>query len=94
MHLVNWNVNGIRSIIKKDFYKDIKLMDPDIFCMQETKAGEEDVRSSMESLNGYHVYVNASKARKGYSGTTIASKVEPLQVTYDMGWRSMTRKEE
>ena len=51
-------------------------MDPDIFCMQETKAGEEDVRSSLEALEGYHIYVNASKARKGYSGTTIASKIE------------------
>lgn len=85
MHLVNWNVNGIRSIVKKDFLKDIKEMDPDILCFQETKAAVEEVRSSMELVPGYHVYVNSSKARKGYSGTAILSKEEPLQVTYDMG---------
>jgi exodeoxyribonuclease-3 len=85
MHLVNWNVNGIRSIIKKDFLKDVKEMDPDILCFQETKAAVEEVRSALELLPGYHVYINSSKARKGYSGTAILSKEEPIQVTYDMG---------
>lgn len=85
MHLVNWNVNGIRSIIKKDFIKDVREMNPDILCFQETKAAVEEVRSALELLPGYHVYVNSSKARKGYSGTAIVSKTEPLQVTYDMG---------
>lgn len=85
MHLVNWNVNGIRSIIKKDFIKDVQLMDPDIFCLQETKGGEEEVRAALQVFPGYHVYVNSSKARKGYSGTAILSKKEPIQVTFDMG---------
>lgn len=84
-HFVNWNVNGIRSIIKKDFLKDVKQMDPDILCFQETKAAVEEVRSALELLPGYHVYVNSSKARKGYSGTAILSKEEPMQVTYDLG---------
>ena len=48
MHLVSWNVNGIRAIIKKDFLKDIKAMSPDIVCLQETKAYEEQVE--MEPL--------------------------------------------
>ncbi len=85
MHLVNWNVNGIRSIIKKDFIKDVQQMDPDIFCLQETKGAEEEVRSALELFPGYHVSVNSSKARKGYSGTAILSKQEPIQVTFDMG---------
>lgn len=85
MHLVNWNVNGIRSIIKKDFLKDVKEMDPDILCFQETKAAVEEVRSALELVPGYHIYINSSKARKGYSGTAILSKEEPIQVTYDMG---------
>jgi exodeoxyribonuclease III len=84
MHLVNWNVNGIRSIVKKDFIKDIKAMDPDIFCMQETKAAQEEVKTTMELFPGYKLYVNSSKARKGYSGTAILSKTEPIAVTYDM----------
>lgn len=85
LHLVNWNVNGIRSIIKKDFIQDIKAMNPDIFCLQETKGGLEEVRSTLELFPDYKAFVNSSKARKGYSGTAILSKIEPLSVSYDMG---------
>jgi len=85
LHLVNWNVNGIRAIIKKDFIPDVKAMNPDILCLQETKGGEEDVKSALELMPDYKSFVNSSKARKGYSGTAILSKTEPLQVTYDIG---------
>src|SRR5688500_2783490 len=84
LHLVNWNVNGIRSIIKKDFIKDVRLLAPDILCLQETKASVEEVRSALELLPEYKSHVNSCKTRKGYSGTTILSKMEPLQVTCDM----------
>ena len=84
LNLVNWNVNGLRSIIKKDFLKDIKTMNPDILCLQETKAAVEEAKSSLELLPEFKVFVNCSKARKGYSGTAILSKVEPIQVTCDM----------
>ena len=84
LHLVNWNVNGIRSIIKKDFIKDVKAMDPDMLCLQETKASYEDVKSTLELLPDYKTYVNSSKARKGYSGTAILTKTEPINVTFDM----------
>jgi exodeoxyribonuclease-3 len=83
--LVSWNVNGIRAIIKKDFIKDIQSLNPDVFCLQETKAAEDDVMAAAQSFPGYHVYANSSKARKGYSGTAIFSKEEPIEVTYDMG---------
>jgi len=85
LHLVNWNVNGIRSIIKKEFIQDIKAMDPDIFCLQETKGGVEEVKSTLELFPEYKSFVNSSKSRKGYSGTAILSKIEPLSVSYDMG---------
>ncbi len=85
LHLVSWNVNGIRAIIKKDFLKDIKEMDPDILCLQETKAQPEDARTALELLPQYKSYLNSSKARKGYSGTAILTKQEPLEVTYDLG---------
>ncbi|HEY1025277.1 MAG TPA: exodeoxyribonuclease III [Sphingobacteriaceae bacterium] len=84
IHLVNWNVNGLRAIMKKDFVADIRKMDPDILCLQETKASAEEVRSLCELLPGYHVYVNSSKARKGYSGTAILTKTAPLSVVYDL----------
>lgn len=85
MKIVSWNVNGIRAIIKKDFVKDVKEMDPDIICFQETKGTEEDTISALEALPDYKVYANSSKARKGYSGTAIALKKEPDQITYDLG---------
>jgi exodeoxyribonuclease-3 len=85
MHFVNWNVNGIRSIVKKDFLKDVREMGPDILCLQETKGSEEDVLSALELLPEYKVFANSSKARKGYSGTAILTKEEPLGVTYDIG---------
>lgn len=83
--LVSWNVNGIRAIMKKSFVQDINDLSPDVFCLQETKAAEDDVFDAAKSFKGYHVYANSSKARKGYSGTAIFSKEEPIEVTYDMG---------
>lgn len=85
LHLVSWNVNGIRAIVKKDFVKDVQAMNPDILCLQETKGQPEDVKTALQVLPDYHLYVNSSKARKGYSGTAILSKEKPLEVYYDMG---------
>lgn len=86
LHLVSWNVNGIRAITKKDFQKDIAALDPDVLCLQEIKAQPEDAKKTLFPFEGdYHVYINSSKARKGYSGTAILSKKEPLEVSYDMG---------
>jgi exodeoxyribonuclease-3 len=84
-HLVNWNVNGIRAIIKKNFLDDVKVMNPDVLCLQETKGAAEEVALALQALPAYNVYVNSSKGRKGYSGTAILSKEEPIQVTYDIG---------
>lgn len=83
-HFVSWNVNGLRSITKRDFVKDVKIMDPDVLCLQETKAGFEDVKSLCELLPDYKTYVNSSKARKGYSGTAILTKEKPHSVNFDM----------
>lgn len=85
MHLVSWNVNGIRAIIKKDFLKDIKAMDPDILCLQETKGQPEEVKTALMLLPQYEAFVNSSKEKKGYSGTAILTKQKPLSVTYDLG---------
>ncbi len=85
LHLVNWNVNGIRSIIKKDFLKDVKMMNPDVLCLQETKAAPEEVKSTLELLPDFELYVNSAKVRKGYSGTAILTKAKPLSVSFDMG---------
>lgn len=84
-HLVSWNVNGIRAIVKKGFIESVRAMQPDVLCLQETKAAKEETLSALELLPEYKSYANSSKARKGYSGTAILSKEDPLHVTYDMG---------
>jgi len=85
MKLVSWNVNGVRAIMKKDFSQLIKKLDADIICLQETKANTEQVKIALQLVEGYHVFANASKARKGYSGTAILSRELPISVTYDIG---------
>lgn len=84
MKIISFNVNGIRAIIKKNFITDMKRVDADIICLQETKATVEQVKESLVDLPGYFVYANEAE-RKGYSGTAIISKTEPLSVKYDIG---------
>ena len=85
LKLVSWNVNGIRAIVKKGFLDSVKEMTPDIICLQETKAQLEDAQTALSLLPDYKSYINYSKARKGYSGTAILTKLEPIEVTQDMG---------
>lgn len=85
MHIISFNVNGIRAIAQKDFFKDMKRLDADVICLQETKATVEQVKETVSSeLSNYHLYANEAD-RKGYSGTAIFSKQEPISVVYDMG---------
>jgi exodeoxyribonuclease-3 len=84
MRLVSWNVNGIRAVMKKGFAASLESMKTDVLCLQETKAQDEQVHEALESLNGYHIYTN-SAVKKGYSGTAIMSRSEPLDVRFDMG---------
>jgi len=84
MKLISWNVNGIRAVAKKDFFKNLKTMSPDILCLQETKAQDDQVSETLELVNDYHVYSN-SAIKKGYSGTAILSKIKPLNVSKDIG---------
>ena len=84
MRLVSWNVNGIRAAMKKDFLVSLAEMDTDVLCLQETKAQDGQVLEALCDLNGYHIYTN-SAVKKGYSGTAILSKIEPISVEYDLG---------
>jgi exodeoxyribonuclease-3 len=84
MKLISWNVNGIRAAVKKDFFESVHDMDPDILCLQETKAQDEEVKKALKPLSNFHIYCN-SAGKKGYSGTSILSKTKPLSVTNDMG---------
>ncbi len=81
MKLISWNVNGIRACMGKGFIDFFNEADADIFCLQETKCQEGQV--TLE-LPGYYQYWNYAE-KKGYSGTAIFTKQEPLSVTYGIG---------
>ncbi|MFT5779166.1 MAG: exodeoxyribonuclease-3 [Crocinitomicaceae bacterium] len=84
MQIVSFNVNGIRAISKKSFLQDMEALSPDIVLLQETKATADQVKETVGSLNNYHVYANEAE-KKGYSGTAIMAKTEPLNVIYGIG---------
>lgn len=82
MKLISWNVNGLRAVMRKmDFLSYLKEEDVDIICLQETKIQDGQVDLQPE---GYHVYWNYA-VKKGYSGTAVFSKQEPLHVMYGIG---------
>lgn len=79
--MISWNVNGIRATLTKGFMDFFNEIDADIFCLQETKCQVGQVEIEMP---GYYQYWNAAE-KKGYSGTAIFTKEEPIKVIYDMG---------
>ena len=81
MKLISWNVNGIRACVTKGFMDFFNEIDADIFCIQESKmqAGQLEI-----DMPGYYQYWNYAE-KKGYSGTAVFSRLEPLSVTYGMG---------
>lgn len=81
MKLISWNVNGLRACVKKGFEDFFKEADADIFCVQETKLQEGQIDFAPE---GYHCYWNYAE-KKGYSGTAVFTKSEPIAVTYGIG---------
>lgn len=81
MKLISWNVNGIRACMGKGFMDFFREADADIFCLQETKCQEGQI---VLDLPGYHQYWNYAE-KKGYSGTAIFTRQEPLQATCGIG---------
>ncbi len=81
MKFISWNVNGIRACVQKGFLEFFKEADADIFCIQETKMQEGQLELELE---GYHQYWNYA-VKKGYSGTAVFTKKEPLSAAYEIG---------
>ncbi len=81
MKLISWNVNGIRAVMGKGFMESFHTLDADVFCLQETKVQPGQITLD---LPGYHQYWNYAE-KKGYSGTAIFTRQEPLSVTYGIG---------
>lgn len=78
---ISWNVNGLRAAMNKNFMEVFNQLDADIFCLQETKLQEGQIDFAPE---GYHSYWNYAE-KKGYSGTALFTKEEPISVSYGMG---------
>ena len=82
LKLASWNVNGLRACMGKGFPQFLEEESPDVLCLQETKMQREQADFQFP---GYYEYWNSATTRKGYSGTAIFSKTEPLSVTYGIG---------
>lgn len=81
MKLVSWNVNGLRAVMGKGFMESFSSLDADIFCLQETKLQKGQIEMD---LPGYFEYWNYAD-KKGYSGTAVFTRTEPLSVSYGIG---------
>ena len=84
MKLVSWNVNGIRAAMKKDFAKSFASLSPDVLCLQETKAQDDQVFEALDWLDDYHLFAFSAE-KKGYSGTAIITRVDPIDVYCGLG---------
>lgn len=78
LRIVSWNVNGIRAMVGKGFYNTVKEMDPDILCIQETKAQAETMPAVPDEIGHYNMIFNSAE-KKGYSGTAVYSRIRPVQ---------------
>ena len=84
MQIITYNVNGIRSALKKDFFDWLKVTNADVVCLQEIKANTDQFNESVFADLGYHCYWHSAE-KKGYSGVAIFSKVRPKNVEYGCG---------
>jgi len=83
--LISWNVNGLRAVVKKDFFNFFKQLDADIFALQETKLQEPQLSSEMKSVDGYEAHWSHARVKKGYSGVGTYARVKPGNVKYGIG---------
>ena len=82
--IISWNVNGVRAAVKKGFPEVMRSFNADAFCIQETKAQDDQVAEALKDLDEYHIYSNSAE-KKGYSGTCVISKKEAIQAVPDIG---------
>jgi len=84
MKLLSWNVNGIRAMSKKGIFDWLKEEDPDVLCVQETKAHPDQLTEAQKLPNGYQSYWSSAE-KKGYSGVAMYSKHKPIKISEGMG---------
>jgi exodeoxyribonuclease-3 len=84
IRILSWNVNGIRAVHKKGFLDWLSREKPDILCIQETKAQEEQLPSDLKNVQDYHIYFSSAE-RKGYSGVAIYTRIKPESIKTGFG---------
>lgn len=84
MKIISWNVNGVRAAVKKNFIEEVRASDADIYCIQETKAQDDQVSEAVAALDTYQLASNSAE-KKGYSGVATFSKETPLSTRLDIG---------
>lgn len=85
MKITSWNVNGLRAVHRNGYWDTFLRTNPDIFCLQETKAEAPQLPLEVRETPGYVAHFASSKLRKGYSGVAIYSKIQPTKVEYGIG---------
>jgi len=85
LSLLSWNVNGVRAAHRKGFLDWLAEAGPDVLCLQETRAEERQLPAALAQPEGYHGFWNGSRRKKGYSGTALLTRVEPLDVRFGLG---------
>jgi exodeoxyribonuclease-3 len=83
--LLSWNVNGVRAAHRKGFLDWLAEANPDILCLQETKAYQSQLPAELAEPAGYHAYWNGARRKKGYSGTALLTRTQPLTVEFGLG---------
>lgn len=79
MNIISWNINGIRGISKNNFYQCVLKLNPDILCLQETKATDEQTTQLLKTFKNFNIISNSAD-KKGYAGTALLSKIKPIVV--------------
>ncbi len=80
MNIISWNINGVRAIIKNNFYEWVLKQNPDILCLQEIKATNEQTTQLLQAFKNFNIFSNSAD-KKGYSGTALLSRIKPILVT-------------
>jgi exodeoxyribonuclease-3 len=89
MKIISWNTNGLRATVKQGNFTPLFESNPDIVCLQETKAEPNQLTEETRNIPGYYSYFSFPKLKKGYSGVAIYSKEKPKEILYGMGIKKL-----
>ena len=89
MKIISWNTNGLRATAKQGFFTPLFEGEPDIVCLQETKAEPDQLSEAVRTVAGYNSYFSFPKEKKGYSGVAIYTKEKPREIFYGMGIKKL-----